>query len=64
MQRDLVGNIDNGVLRAFNGCQVTKKWRSCKDVTIKVYCHCRGLEEGDMMSAASVTNGIAGSVAM
>ena len=25
MQRDLVWNIDNGILRAFNGYQVTRK---------------------------------------
>ena len=61
MQRDLVRDFDNGVLRSFNGRKVTRKRRSCNDVTIKVYCHCRGLEEGEMICA---TSGTTGSVAM
>ncbi len=54
MLRDLVRNIDNGVLRSFNGCKVTRKRcnASCNDVTIKVYCHCRRLEEGEMIECS------------
>jgi len=52
MQRDLLWNIDRGILRALNGRQVTSKRRSCNDVTIKVYCHCSGLEEGDMIECS------------
>ena len=32
MQRDLVRNVDNEVLRSFNGHKVTRKRRSCNDV--------------------------------
>lgn len=52
MRKDLVQSIDSGVLRAFSGRQVTRKWRSCNVVTIEVYCHCRGLEEGDMIECS------------
>ena len=45
----VVRNIDNGVLRSFNGRKDSRKRRSCNDVTIKAYCHCRRLEEGDMI---------------
>ena len=52
MRRDLVRDFDNRVLRSFNGRKVTRKRRSCNDVTIKVYCHCRGLEEGEMIECS------------